>query len=138
MHEKIRCQQLQCQMDTNVRTLEQNRSECHALRLSLEELQRKQQSSQEHAAIEQQQKEQQQQQQQQQPAASLAQQLPTLELGREVLAIKDRLVELERQNAVLLAEKDNLNDQITTQKDQVLNKHAQLTVISQQLATLEV
>lgn len=136
MHEKIRCQQLQCQMDTNVRTLEQNRSECHALRLSLEELQRKQQSSQEHAAIEQQQKEQ--QQQQQQPAASLAQQLPTLELGREVLAIKDRLVELERQNAVLLAEKDNLNDQITTQKDQVLNKHAQLTVISQQLATLEV
>ena len=57
----------------------------------------------------------------------MAQNLLILELGREVLATKDRLVGLERQNAVLLAENDNLKAQIVTQKDQVENSNSTLS-----------
>jgi len=120
VQEKIRCQQLQCQMDTNVRTLEQSRTESHSLRLNNEELTR---TCERHSA---------------EKNTQSAQSAPTLELGREVLAVKDRLVELERQNAVLLAEKDNLKTHIAAQKDQVLDNQSQLTAISQQLATLQV
>lgn len=65
-------------------------------------------------------------------------QTPTLELGREVLAMKDRLVELERQNAVLLAEKDNFTGQIQSQKERLNENNSQLATLSQQLATLQV
>lgn len=112
MQEKIRVQQLQCQLDTSNRTLEHSRTEITTLKQANEELVQKSKekstatsSSSTTASA----------------AASKAgggsptrgdSLPPTLELGREVLAVKDRLVELERQNAVLLAEKDNLTAQV--------------------------
>ena len=63
---------------------------------------------------------------------------PTLELSREVLAVKDRLVELERQNAVLLADKENLTGQSLTLKERLNESSSQLSLSNQQLATLQV
>ncbi len=114
VQEKIRCQQLHTQLDTNSRTLEASRIEIANLKNAHEELIVAQKTS-------------------SQKSASLAESSstgghpaggktgnnrgdslpPSLELGREVLAVKDRLVELERQNAVLLAEKDNLTAQVS-------------------------
>lgn len=135
VQEKIRCQQLQCQLDTNIRTLELSRVERDTLKSSNEELvQRctsmaiKADSSTESSV-------------KLAPGSTQQQELalpPTLELGREVLAVKDRLVELERQNAVLLAEKDNLTTQILSQKERVNENGSQLAALSQQLATLQV
>ena len=123
VQEKIRCQQLQCQLDTNCRTLEVSRAERDALKTANEELVR---SSSIAAKAE------------SPKPATVTQDPPSLELGREVLAIKDRLVELERQNAVLLAEKDNLTAHISSQKERVNESGSQLAVLSQQLATLQV
>lgn len=131
VQEKIRCQQLQCQLDTNWRTLEIGRVERETLKSANEELTQRcvAAASLELAANK-------------SEAAGYAQQQeslpPTLELGREVLAVKDRLVELERQNAVLLAEKDNLTAQICSQRERVNESGAQLAALSQQLATLQV
>uniref|UniRef100_A0A0P4Y8S8 Girdin n=3 Tax=Daphnia magna TaxID=35525 RepID=A0A0P4Y8S8_9CRUS len=131
VQEKIRCQQLQCQLDTNWRTLEIGRVERETLKSANEELTQccVAAASLELAANK-------------SEAAGYAQQQeslpPTLELGREVLAVKDRLVELERQNAVLLAEKDNLTAQICSQRERVNESGAQLAALSQQLATLQV
>ncbi len=50
--------------------------------------------------------------------------------------MKDQLVELERQNAVLLAEKDNLTAQISSQEERVNESGSQLAVLLQQLATV--
>lgn len=130
VQEKIRCQQLQCQVDTNCRTLEFSRIERESLKTANEELTQRcvAATSLELAAN-------------REPAGYSQQQEslpPTLELGREVLAVKDRLVELERQNAVLLAEKDNLTAQICSQKERVNESGAQLAALSQQLATLQV
>ncbi len=132
VQEKIRCQQLQCQLDTNTRTIELNRVECDNLKSTNEELTQRcatvAATSAELTALK--------------LEASGTQQQetlpPTLELGREVLAVKDRLVELERQNAVLLAEKDNLTAQICSQKERVNESGSQLAILSQKLATLQV
>lgn len=130
VQEKIRCQQLQCQLDTSVRTLELRRVECETLKNAHEELVQRC-SSESHpssASVK------------SSSSPTLPQETlpPTIELGREVLAMKDRLVELERQNAVLLAEKDNLTTQISSQKERINETGSQLATLSQQLATLQV
>ncbi len=106
MQEKIRCQQLHCQMETSSRTLEHVRGECSSLAVRNKELEEKVvEAAADRARV---------------PAAEApAPALPTLELGREVLAVKDRLVELERENAVLSAENGAFKSQVQAHKEQV-------------------
>ncbi len=127
VQEKIRCQQLHCQLDTNSRTLESSRAELAQLKHANEELVQKAKAVASAPKVS------------SKEAGGTSNSLPpTLELGREVLAVKDRLVELERQNAVLLAEKENLTAQVLSHKERVNESAAQLAAVSSQLATLQV
>ncbi|EFX90131.1 hypothetical protein DAPPUDRAFT_309966 [Daphnia pulex] len=136
VQEKISCQQLQCQLDINTRTIDLNRVERDIRKNTNEDLtQRCASAAANSAELSALKSEAPNDEQQESLPRSLP---PKLELGREVLAVKDRLVELERQMTVLLPEKDNLTAQICLQKERVNESRSQLAILSQNLATLQV
>ncbi|EFX61702.1 hypothetical protein DAPPUDRAFT_121141 [Daphnia pulex] len=136
VQEKISCQQLQCQLDIKTRTIDLNRVERDIRKNTNEDLtQRCASAAANSAELSALKSEAPNDQQQESLPRSLP---PKLELGREVLAVKDRLVELERQMTVLLPEKDNLTAQICLQKERVNESRSQLAILSQKLATLQV